>query len=127
MHVGHDIPAAARQAAHVDANYHARRRLRRWADQVESGVQPAAAARRLRFPTAITAALSTSRGQSDLAASLDYLCSYYRGLLVHWEQLLASLAIPCVVLFWGAVALIFVLSVILPMQYLLNGLMANVD
>jgi type II secretory pathway component PulF len=127
VRAGHDLAPAARQAACADANRHARRRIRRWADKIESGIEPAAAARRLGFPVAVTTALSAARNESELATSLSYLDSYYRGLLVHWEHVFASLAIPFVVLFWGVATLIFVLSVYLPLQYLINGLLANVD
>jgi len=102
IRAGHDLAPAARQAACVDANYHARRRLRRWAERIEAGTQPVAAARAVGLPAALRSALTAARDREELLSGLDYLCSYYRSLLAHWEHILASVALPIVVIGWGS-------------------------
>jgi len=126
IRAGHDIVPAARQAACVDANLYARRRMRRWAEQVERGAEPAAQARVLGFPRALRSALTTARGRDELAAGLDYLCSYYRSLLTHWEQLAASAAVPLVVLMWAACVAYVALAVFTPICAILDAIMAEI-
>ena len=122
---GQDLPAAARQAACVDANYYTRRRLRRWADAIEQGAEPPAAARRLRFPGPLLTALSNTGGDR-LSSSLEYLTAYYRSLLVHWEELLVSLLMPTVVLVWAVCIGYVVVALYLPLRTLIDSLIAGV-
>ncbi len=126
IRAGHDIAPAARQAACVDANYHARRRLRRWAERIERGGEPAAQARALGFPRALRSALTSARDRDELTAGLDYLCSYYRSLLAHWEHVLASAALPIVVLIWGFFVGFLVFAVFSPLYAIADGIIAEV-
>jgi len=125
IRTGQDLPAAARQAACVDANHYARRRLRRWADAIEKGAEPAAAARRLRFPGPLLTTLSNAAGDR-LSSSLEYLTAYYRSLLVHWEELLVSLLMPTVVLVWALGIGYVVVAFYLPLRTLIDSLIAGV-
>jgi type II secretory pathway component PulF len=125
IRAGHDIAPAARQAACVDANYHARRRLRRWAERIEKGGEPAAQARALGLPRALRSALTGARGRDELAAGLHYVCSYYRSLLAHWEHVLASAAVPIVVLIWGLCIGYTVLAVFSPLYAIVDGVIAE--
>ncbi|HEY3242993.1 MAG TPA: type II secretion system F family protein [Phycisphaerae bacterium] len=125
IRAGHDLPVSLRQAARVDANYFARRRLRRWADAIEAGDDPLQSARRMGLPAPLLAALRAGRDPGDLGAALAYLCAYYRGLSIHWEHVLASLLTPCVVLTWGACVGFVALAVILPIVSLTEAVMAR--
>jgi type II secretory pathway component PulF len=122
---GQDLPAAARQAACVDANHYARRRLRRWADAIEQGAKPLVAARRLHFPGPLLTTLSDAAGDR-LSSSLEYLTTYYRSLLVHWEEVLVSLLMPAVVLVWAACVGYVAVAFLLPLRTLLDSLIAEV-
>ena len=126
IRAGHDLAPAARQAACVDANIHARRRMRRWAERIEAGGDQRAAARALRFPGALRSALMTARGPDELAAALDYLCSYYRSLLTHWEQLFVSAAIPVMVLTWAGCVAYIALAIFVPMYAMIDSVIASV-
>jgi type II secretory pathway component PulF len=121
---GQDLPAAARQAACVDANYYARRRLRRWVDALEKGAEPLSSARTLRFPGPLLTTLS-STGGDRLSSSLEYLMAYYRSLLVHWEELFVSLLMPAVVLMWAACTGYVVVAFWLPVHALVNSVVAE--
>jgi type IV pilus assembly protein PilC len=125
VRAGEDLPAAAQQAACVDANHYARRRLRRWAEAIEQGGDPADMARRLRLPTPVVVALRSARGERELPAALDYLSSYYRSLLVHWEQVAASIVVPTTVLLFGVCFGYVVLAFYLPLRFLLDSVMAG--
>jgi type IV pilus assembly protein PilC len=126
IRAGHDIAPAARQAACVDANYHARRRMRRWAERIEDGGEPTAQARALRFPRAVCAGLGAARGRDELTAALDYLCAYYRSLLAHWEELLASATLPLLVLVWGLGIGYVACSIMLSLYAIVDTIMADV-
>lgn len=126
IRAGHDVAPAARQAARTDANVHARRRMRCWAEQIERGAEPAARARALGFPPALRRALSTARNPDELSAALDYLCSYYRSLLAHWEHVLVSFAIPCVVLTWALCVGLAAYSVFAPVCVILDSIIADI-
>jgi type II secretory pathway component PulF len=126
VRAGHDLAPAVRQAACVDANVHARRRLRRWAARIEAGGDPRVEARALRLPAPLRSALSRARGPDELAAALDYLCAYYRSLLTHWEQLLVSAAIPVMVLTWAACVAYVALALIVPLYALVDSMIASV-
>ena len=60
------------------------------------------------------------------AAALDYLCSYYRSLLAHWEHVFVSLAIPCVVLVWAVCIAFVAIGVFTPIYSIVDELMAEV-
>ena len=122
---GHDLPEAAREAACVGANYHAQRRLRRWADMLEAGGDPASTARRLGFPDHVLRALGAPTGGNELAAGLEYLATYYRSLAVHWDHVLASAMVPAVVLMWGLCVGYVVVALFLPIQSLIQSLEAG--
>ena len=126
IRAGHDLPAGARQAACVGANYHARRRLRRWADLLDTGSEPASAARRVGFPPPVLRALRAAGAGGDLATTLDYLASYYRSLAVHWQRVAASAAIPLIVLLWGLCVGYVVVAVFLPLVSLIEALVSSV-
>lgn len=124
---GQDLRDAAQQAERVDANYHARRRLRRWAAELEQGTDPAAAARRLGFPQPFVRALVSAGRTGELAAALEYLGSYYRSLLGHWEQVLASLAVPTLVISFGLLLGYVTVALFLPLTYLIDSLIDQID
>jgi type IV pilus assembly protein PilC len=123
---GHDLPQAARYAFQVDANYWARRRLQRWADALERGEAPADAARRLGFPRPLRTALTAVHTPQDLGGRLAYLATYYRGLLVHWEQVAAGLLLPATVITWAACIGYIVVALYLPIRHLLDSIMDTV-
>ena len=125
VRAGHDLVPAARQAACVAVNIHAQRRMRRWADRIEAGGDPAALTRSLGFPPAFRRALSGTHGPEELSGSLEYLCSYYRSLLMHWEQLLASASIPAVVLLWAGCVAYVALMIFMPLYAMLDSVMAE--
>lgn len=124
---GQDLRDAARQAERVDANYHARRRLRRWAAAIEQGTDPAVAARRLRFPPPFLHALVSAKRADELAAALEYLSSYYRSLLSHWDRVLASLAVPTLVISFGLFLGYVVVALFLPLTYLIDAMIDQID
>lgn len=126
VRAGEDLPAAAQQGACVDANYYARRRLRRWAAAIEQGGDPIVTARRLRLPQPLIVALTTARGGRDLPGTLEYLAAYYRSLLVHWEQVAASILVPTTVVLFGVGFGYVVLAFYLPLRFLLDGVMADI-
>ncbi len=126
IRAGADLAPAARQAACVDTNFYARRRMRRWAEQIEAGGDPRSTARTLGFTSALRSALTTARGPDELAAALDYLCSYYRSLLIHWEQIFVSAAIPVMVLTWGVCVAFIALALFVPLYAILDSLMDGV-
>jgi type IV pilus assembly protein PilC len=125
VNAGHDLPAAARQAAKVDANWVARQRLRRWADLIEGGEDAAEAARLLGFPAAVRSGLAAARTQ-ELGSALAYLALYYRGLTFHWERVLAAVLTPCIVLAWAACVGFVVLALFLPLVVLIDGVADSV-
>jgi type II secretory pathway component PulF len=118
---GQDVPAAARQTACVGVNWHARRRLLHWAAAVEQGAAPAAAARQLRFPGAMTAALASAHSPQTLGAALEYLATYYSGLAMHWRRVLASVLMPCLIGLWGLCVAYIVVALLLPLVTMIHA------
>ena len=125
VRAGEDLPEAARQAACVDANHYSRCRLRRWADAIEQGGDPVDAARRSRLPKPLIRALVAARGGRELPAVLDYLSSYYRSLSVHWDHVAASVIVPTLMLLFGMCFGYVVVAFYMPLQYLLDSVMAE--
>lgn len=123
---GQDLPFAALQAACVDANRYARNRLRHWAREIMSGVEPVAAARGLGFPRAFVAAVASAAGSARLPAVTEYLACYYRRLRVHWERILASLLLPLIVLVWALRVGFVVIAFYLPLDALLDSVIRSV-
>jgi type II secretory pathway component PulF len=123
---GQDLPFAAFQAACVDANWYARRRLRTWARAIDSGTDPLTAARTCGFPRPVRSALTAAAGTGRLPAVIDYLASYYRSLLVHWERVFASLLLPLTVLAWALLIGFIVVAFYLPLSALLDGVIGSV-
>ena len=126
IRAGHDLPAAARQAACVDANYFARRRLRRWAGVLEHGGDPLDSARRLHFPGPLVRALAAARDGASLATTLEYLATYYRNVTEHLNRVVASALAPLVVLMWAFVVGFIVVALFLPLVALNNNLAGSV-
>lgn len=125
IRAGHDLPAAARQAACVDTNYCARRRLRRWARLLEAGAEPAAAARRLAFPAPFVRILATGGG-AELATGLEYLAAYYRSLSVHWQRVVLSAMLPLIVLMWALCVGYIVVALFLPLMAIIDATAASI-
>jgi type II secretory pathway component PulF len=123
VRAGHGLGDAARQASMVAANWHARVRLRRWAEALDRGAEPAEAAQQCGFPSPFVRALSGAVPGEDLPARLDYLASYYDALGMHWNRLLLSVAAPLLVLLWGAVVLVVALALIQPVVALYESVM----
>lgn len=126
IRAGHDLGAAARQAACVDANFHARRRLLRWAAALETGADPLQSARRLGFPGPVLQALTASGQGGDLAVRLAYLAAYYQALRTHWEQMLISTLTPLLVAVWAIGVGYIVVALFLPLIAILNGTLASI-
>lgn len=126
IRAGSDLAPAARQAACVGVNYRARQQMSRWADRIEAGDDPRSAARTLGLASPLRSALAAARGPQELAAALDYLCSYYRSLLTHWEQLFVSAAIPVTILFWAVCVGYFALALFVPLYAMLDDVMASI-
>ncbi len=125
IRTGQDLPAAARQAACVDANFHARRRLREWADAIEAGGEPVHEAQRCGFPRPLLSALATGHSPEELGAALEYVGTYYRGMVTHWSRVLGSIIMPCVVVLWGICVAYFVVAMIIPLAALVNAVAAS--
>lgn len=97
--------------------------MRRWAQHIEAGGEPAAEARALGLPEPLRRALSSARGPEELATALDYLCAYYRSLLVHWEGMFASAAIPFIVLTWAVCVALIWMMIMLPVRAVMDSIM----
>jgi type II secretory pathway component PulF len=126
IRAGHDLAPAARQAACVDVNIHARQRMRRWAERIEAGGDPRAQARALHLPGALLSVLNAAQGRDELATGLDYLCSYYRSLLIHWEHIFVSAAVPVMVLTWAGCVAYIALALFVPLYAMIDSLIASV-
>jgi type II secretory pathway component PulF len=125
VRAGHDLPAAARQAACVATNYFARRRLRYWAADIEAGQAPGIAAARAGFPRALRRALAGP--PADLPVGLEYVAGYYGSLRVHWQRVLVSALVPIAVLLWGLVAAYIVTALYLPLVALIDSLVESIQ
>jgi len=126
VRAGHDLPAAARQATCIPVNWHARRRLACWAEALEQGADPLAAARRIGFPAPVLRVLTAAQQGTDLVAGLDYLVAYYQALWHHWERVALSGLGPLLVLFWAAFVLYITTALLLPLQALLDSVMDTI-
>jgi type IV pilus assembly protein PilC len=126
IQAGHDLGEGARQAACVDANFHARRRLTRWAAALDMGADPLQSARELGFPAPFIQALTVSRNGGDLALRLAYLAAYYQALRTHWEQMLTSALAPVLVLLWAICVGYIVVAMFLPLVSLINATLASI-
>lgn len=118
---GHDLPAAARHASAVDANWHSRQRMRNWADRIEHGTDPFEAARRCGFPGAFLLALQKGRDNGDLGAAFEFLGAYYEALVVHWNHIVSVMIAPLVIVVLGATTLALTLAVLLPVIRLIES------
>lgn len=128
IRAGHDLPHAARAAACADANLFARRRLRAWADAIEAGeAPPAAAARRLGMSSKVVSAVAAGGAREVFAAALGYLAVYYASVRDHRARVLAEALTPVVVLIVGAVALVAALGMILPIRALTEAVMETIN
>jgi type IV pilus assembly protein PilC len=127
LRAGVDLPQAADQAASVDVNYWARRRLAHWAAALVRGDDLVQAARRSGLPTPFVQALAASREGGDLPAALEYLIGYYRSLAVHWQHVVLSAAVPMIVVCWALVVGVVALSVFLPEVTLVQSILASMD
>lgn len=122
---GHDLHQAAMQAACVATNVYARRRLRRWAAQVATGVDPLVSARALRFPRPVLSALRAARSGADLVLALEYLSAYYRSLVSYWGRLAAALAVPIVTIVWGVFAGYLCVAVFTGLYTIVDSILAK--
>lgn len=116
---GHDLRAALRSAAEVGVNWHARERLRGWADAIEVGKSPGAAARALALPTPVIVTIEGAGDPAALIAGLDYLTTYYHRLWLYWERVTLSIAVPVVVTFWGLIVCGVAISMIQPLTVMI--------
>jgi type II secretory pathway component PulF len=126
LRAGHDLPGAARQAACAAVNWHARQRLRRWADALESGADPIAAAARLGFPAPVRQALLTARTDGEPAARFEYLAGYYQALHQHWRRVLVGAVTPLMVIAWALVVGYIAVAMFLPLIALLEGVIGSI-
>ena len=126
VRAGHDLPEAVRQAAGVTVNFHARRRLMRWALALESGADPVDSACRAGLPAPVLWALAGLQGGADLGARLEYLSEYYRTLQAHWERIVLAVLGPLLVLFWGLCVGVVTVALFLPLVALLQGVMNTI-
>ncbi len=126
LRAGHDLGEAARQGACAAVNWHARRRLRRWATALEAGADPLAAAGRLGFPAPFMQALLTARTDGELAARFEYLADYYQALHCHWLRVLAAAFTPLMVIAWALVVGYIVVALFLPLIALVQGVMSTI-
>jgi type IV pilus assembly protein PilC len=126
IRAGHGLQDAARQAACVTVNFHARRRLTSWACALEQGADPLDSARRVGLPSPVLWALAGLRSGGDLSTRLEYLCEYFRTLQAHWERILLAIVGPLLVMFWGLCIGTTVVAFFLPVIALLQGTMTTV-
>lgn len=125
VRAGHDLPAAARHAARVDANWFARKRLTRWSEMMIAGKTPAEAAREAGLPAAFCGVVSRSRAQDPFVAELSYLSSYYERLANHWDRVTAGIVAPVLVLAASVLVGFVTIALYLPMRGLMNALMTE--
>lgn len=125
LRAGHDLPAAVQQAVCLDANWHARRRLRRFGEYLASQ-SPAAAAKSAGLPNAVRTRLAQSGNQADFLAGLEYLGRYYRSLETHWEHVVGTALLPLVTVGWGLLIGFVVVALYLPMTRLTEGLLDQI-
>ncbi len=121
VRAGHDLPEAARQAACVAVNYHARKRLLRWVEAMEAGTDPLDAAREVGHPAPLLRALASVREGADLGTRLEYLAGYYQGLAYHWRRVFAAAATPVLVVLWGLCVCFIALALFKPLVALIEG------
>ncbi len=121
LRAGHDLGAAARQGGCAAVNWHARRRLARWATMLEAGADSVQSARQLGFPSPLVEALLTARADGELAARFEYLAEYYQTLYGHRRRVLAAVCTPLMVMAWGLAIGAIVLALFLPLVALLRG------
>jgi len=123
VRAGHDLAAAARHAAKVDANWCARRVLLRWAQAIEQGERPLAAANDVGLAPSLRGALNGS--PESLEARLACMGPYYRALLAHWERVCVAVASPLLVLGAGLLVGYVLYALYMPTKLLLDSIMAE--
>ncbi len=123
---GQDLGAAARQGSRAAVNWHARRRLERWATRLEAGTDSVQSARQLGFPTLLVEALLTARADGELAARFEYLADYYLALHAHSRRVLISVCMPLVVIVWALIIGAIVLALFRPLAALIEGVLASI-
>lgn len=126
IRAGYDVAPAARHAYCADANYFARKRLLRWAERIERGGQPGVEARRLGFPTPLVSAFTQPGPTERLSRSLEYLAFYYSSLLIHWEQILVSALLPCIVVFWAGIVAAIAVGFFQSIMYIVDSLIGEI-
>jgi len=122
---GHDLPTAARHAGDTVTNYVIRRQFRRWAERIERGEEPGAAARAAGLPGAFVRGISSAMRAEDLPARLEYLSAYYLSLAQYQRSVLAAISAPVLVGAVGLLVAYLAINVFLPVFGIVDGLIAE--
>jgi type IV pilus assembly protein PilC len=126
LRAGHDLGEAATQGTFAAVNWHARRRLRRWAAALTDGQEAAAAARQAGLPSPVVRALLTARSDGEIAARFEYLADYYQSLYLHWRHILTAALTPLMVVAWAVPLAYVVVALVLPLVSLIQSVMNTI-
>jgi type II secretory pathway component PulF len=121
---GRGLDRAIAQAAEVRMNVVLQKRLRRWGEDVASGLHAADAARQARLPELLAGMVGPGRGTS-LPAVMDFLAAYYGGRFSRLRELLRGASVPAIVFFFAIIVVTIICAMYVPVITLMNSISSN--
>lgn len=121
MNAGVPLSDAARAAAYLDVNIHLRESLRRFADQVERGIDAGSAAAECGLGAMSATVLGACRRGGSVAAGLRYAADYYDAVISRWSAVMRHAAWPLCVLVLATIVALFALALFTPLIALINS------
>jgi type IV pilus assembly protein PilC len=121
LEAGLPLDVALRAASELTIAPSVRRRLDRWADDVQQGQSPPDAARAAGMPPLITGMTTTGLAATNMADVFRFLSRYYAGKFSRLAILLQGAAVPATAIAFGAIVAFVALSLFTPMIALINS------
>ncbi len=116
--VGRPLPEISQSAAEAVGSRVARRRLRKWRENMLTGMSAESAARKCGLPGMVCGALAQPMGSTGLALAL--VAGYYDLKYRRKIELIRAVSIPLMVLFLGFLVLLLCLALYVPYVRLLQ-------
>jgi len=115
LNAGYTVDKAIGNALELDINYYFAKRLRRWLQAVEQGMNISSSAREAGLGSSIAWAFDEKTNQGNTPVILETMEEFYRNNYNYKANIAKSILCPCMILFLGAVVGFVVYAMFLPM------------
>lgn len=115
LNAGYTVDKAIANALELDINYCFRKRLKRWLQAIEQGMNISSSAKQVGLGSSIAWAFDEKTNQGNTPVILETMEEFYRNNYNYKANIAKSILCPCMVLFLGAVVGFVVYAMFLPM------------